>query len=78
MKFTDYLIVITVLLIACGIIAFVISVPVVGVREATIHWNNGICENCGGNYKFAGADHGSYYYSCEKCNHTIKTYSLME
>ena len=78
MKFKDYLIVIIVLLIAYGIVAFVISMPVIEVQNAIIHWNNGICENCGGNYKFAGADRGSYYYSCEKCNHTIKTYSLMK
>lgn len=41
-------------------------------------WNNGVCIECAGVYKFStatGLRNGStmYFYSCEKCGYTIKT-----
>lgn len=46
-------------------------------------YNDGICTECGGNYVFSGATHiknsgNDYYYTCDKCGHTIKTHSLMK
>lgn len=46
-------------------------------------WNNGVCTECGGKYRFSGATHlrnggDYYYYSCEDCDHTIKTNILMK
>lgn len=44
-------------------------------------YNSGICEVCGGDYKFSGATayrtSRKYYYTCEDCDHTISTNSLM-
>jgi ferredoxin-fold anticodon binding domain-containing protein len=49
-------------------------------------YNNGICTECGGDYIFSSAVHvcnidGSeddYYYTCNKCGHTVKTDSIMK
>lgn len=46
-------------------------------------YNGGICTECGGDYIFSSATHGygsgdSYYYTCNKCGHTIKTDSIMK
>lgn len=41
------------------------------------NWNNGNCIECGGKYKFSGIESRirdkNYYYTCEDCDHTIKT-----
>lgn len=43
-------------------------------------WNNGICTECNGNYKFNGASKTTttdyYYYTCDKCDYTIELKSL--
>lgn len=39
-------------------------------------WNNGICTECGGEYKFKNANNGTYYYACEDCDHVIKMAKL--
>lgn len=49
-------------------------------------YNNGICTECGGDYVFssavrvrnAGGSDDDYYYTCDKCGHTIKTNSIMK
>lgn len=39
-------------------------------------WNNGICSNCGGNYKFQQAighnHYTEYMYTCDKCGRSIE------
>ena len=40
-------------------------------------WNNGICVECGGEYKFSGATQSrmgseTRYYTCEDCDNLIK------
>lgn len=39
-------------------------------------WNNGICTECGGEYKFKNAYNSSYFYACEDCDHVIKLEEL--
>ena len=39
-------------------------------------WNNGICAECGGEYKFKNAYNSSYFYACEDCEHVIKLEEL--
>lgn len=48
----------------------------------TNKFNNGICEQCGGEYRMSGATRtrmGSetIYYSCQDCGYTITTNHLM-
>ena len=52
-------------------------------KTAVAAYNNGICSECGGEYRFAGATHlrnsgDRYYYTCQSCGHTTMTYSLMK
>lgn len=39
-------------------------------------WNNSICTECGGEYKFKSAYNSSYFYACEDCDHVIKLEEL--
>lgn len=39
-------------------------------------WNNGICTECGGEYKFKNAYNSSYFYACEDCDYVIKLEEL--
>lgn len=78
----DFLRCILIIFVVCGIIAIAICGGILDVKNANKHWNNGICDNCGGNYKFKSATHlknggDKFYYSCENCDHTIYTRSLM-
>jgi hypothetical protein len=46
-------------------------------------WNNGYCTECNKPYKFTSTVHhrsgdDEYYYTCDKCGHTIVTHSLKE
>lgn len=45
-------------------------------------WNNGICSECGGRYKFVmpiGHQYiTEYWYECEDCGHGIELYDHME
>jgi hypothetical protein len=46
-------------------------------------YNNGVCTECGGNYIFSGSAHVKnsddiYYYTCDKCGHTIKVNRIMK
>lgn len=73
--------IIIILIVVCGFISLAFLGAYTDAKNANKHWNNGICEVCGGAYKFKGAtyvrNHGDrYYYSCEDCDHTIMTYSL--
>lgn len=66
-----------------------VSIPItLGIIGETIkanqsekEYNNGICSECGGHYKFVSSSHISdisisdeYYYSCEDCGYTIMTH----
>ena len=64
-----------------------ISIPIaLGIIGGTIEanqsieaYNNGICSECGGHYKFVSSSHirnssDEYYYSCEDCGYTIMTH----
>ena len=46
------------------------------------NWNNGVCVECNGRIKFASASRNRnsefYYYSCDDCGHTIRTYHRMK
>ena len=70
-------------LLVCGFLAVAIISTLANVKSVNNHWNDGVCEVCGGAYKFASATHvrnggTRYYYTCEDCDHTIMTYSLMK
>ena len=46
------------------------------------NYNQGICTLCDGYYIFSGTAHiknsgDLYYYTCDKCNHTIKVHHIM-
>lgn len=52
-------------------------------KQGEKNYNNGICTECGGNYYFIDMEHirnggDEYYYSCDKCGHTITTTHLMK
>ena len=79
----DFLRVMLILLVICGFFALAIVGGFTDAKTASKHWNNGICEICGGAYKFSGGTHlrnrgDRYYYTCENCDHTIETYSIMK
>lgn len=79
----DFLRVIIILFVGCSILALAIIGGCTNAKSANKHWNNGNCEICGGAYKFTSATHfhnggNRYYYTCEDCDHTIITYSLMK
>jgi hypothetical protein len=69
------------------IFMFLVVIPIaIGViggkieaNQSTKAYNNGICSECGGHYKFVSSSHirnssDEYYYSCEDCGYTIMTY----
>ncbi len=79
----NFLRVIIILFILCGFFVLAIIGAQDAAKNANEHWNNGVCEICGGAYKFTSATHlrnggNRYYYTCEDCDHTIMTYSLMK
>lgn len=79
----DFFKILIIILFCVGIIAMVILGCYAEVKQSIEYWNNGICENCGGEYKFSGATHVKnsgdyYYYTCEECGHTIKTCQIMK
>lgn len=46
-------------------------------------WNNGYCIECNGLYHFTSSDYhnngeNEYYYTCDKCGHTIIIHELKE
>lgn len=67
-------------------IVFVFITIVLAIIGGTIEanqseeeYNNGICSECGGHYKFVSSsyirnDSDEYYYSCEDCGYTIMTH----
>ena len=40
-------------------------------KRDTKNYNNGICTECGGEYRLVAVDRGYCYYECEECKHTI-------
>lgn len=72
-----------------GFVALIIAILAAGIfiasHEANVsreNYNNGICAECGGEYRFASATHiknngDRYYYTCESCGHTVMTFELM-
>ena len=59
-----------------------IALCVLGVWDANYtsdeNYNNGICDICGGEYYFSGANYVNFYYSCKDCGHTIITHHIMK
>ena len=48
-------------------------------NQSEEEYNNGICSECSGHYKFVSSSHitngsNEYYYSCEDCGYTIMTH----
>lgn len=79
----DFLRCILIIFVVCGVIAIAILGGIYDAKTTNKNWNNGICEVCGGDYKFKCAVHlknggDTFYYSCEDCDHTINTRSLMK
>ena len=69
--------------IGCLVFWLLISGAMYGEAEYdTNTYNNGVCIVCEGEYKFSGATKyrtsHHYYYTCENCDHTIETNSLMK
>ena len=67
------------ILIVLGIIGGTIEANQANQSEK--EYNNGICSECGGHYKFVSSSHinnisisDEYYYSCEDCGYTIMTH----
>ena len=72
-----------------GFIASIIIIFIAGIfiasHEASTsreNYNNGVCVECGGEYRFTSAQHiknggDRYYYTCENCGHTVMTFQLM-
>lgn len=70
-------------LIIAVIILIIVGLPLIEKKYDKEAYNDGICTECEGNYVFSGATHiknsgDDYYYTCDKCGHTIKTHSLMK
>lgn len=68
-------------IIIAVILAFVIGfgllkILMLNVEKDNEKWNNGICTECGGEYKFKNAYNSSYFYACENCDHVIKLEEL--
>lgn len=64
------------------IIVIIVCVCLLDKKKDEKNYNNGICTECGGDYIFSSAAHvlggDNYYYTCNKCGHTIKTDGLMK
>ena len=67
------------------LIAFIFTSGILfAARQSKIaeeNYNNGICTECGGEYRFTSSEHRAndgdrYYYACEGCGHTVMTYSI--
>lgn len=74
---------VVIILVVFGFIGLAILGATANVKSAHAHWNNGVCELCGGAYQFSSGSHirnggDRFYYTCEDCGHTIMTYSLMK
>lgn len=74
-------------LILIGFLILAFLLLVVGTLAEKKHdekiYNNGVCTECGGNYIFSGTTHiknsdNDYYYTCDKCGHTIKVNRIMK
>jgi hypothetical protein len=61
--------------LAIAIILLIVLFIVRSCASSTI-WNDGICSNCGGHYKFQQAighnHYTEYMYTCDKCGHSIE------
>lgn len=69
-------------LLAMTIMGFAVGGAIWGETSGSMErWNNGVCVECGGAYKFSGGSQyrtsDTYFYSCEVCDHTIETSMLM-
>ena len=63
-------------------VALIIAIVISGLfaldsENKRIEWNNGICNQCGGKYKFEGAAKSrtgteTLYYICEDCDNLIR------
>lgn len=79
----DFVKVMFILIIIAGIIAGLFLAVKADTEKSNDLYNNGICTECGGRYRFSSSTHlkngGDYfYYSCEDCDHTIRTNKIMK
>lgn len=70
-------------LIMAVIIFIIVGLLLIEKKYDKEAYNDGICTECGGNYIFSSATHfknsgDTYYYTCDKCGHTIKTSRIMK
>ncbi len=60
--------------VICIILIIVLLIARSCMSDTT--WNNGICSNCGGHYRFQQAIGHQYFtdymYTCDKCGHSIE------
>lgn len=70
------------IIVVVVLIAFVINFFDKRERDKEIKtFNEGVCTECNGNYQFSGASgHATkkYYYTCDKCGHTIEMQEIMK
>ena len=67
---------------------FIVIIFVAGIfitiyesKTSKENYNNGICTECGGEYRFSSSEHiknsgNKYYYTCKDCGHTVITYLI--
>lgn len=70
-----------------ALLGFVVGALIVGMiylsseHDAALY-NDGICSECGGEYKFSGSNGRGvskfFYYTCADCDHTIQVESLQK
>lgn len=66
------------------VIIIILSVgDLLAKRADTKIYNDGICSECGGHYVFSGVvqfrnGEADYYYTCDRCGHTVKTNEIMK
>ena len=83
MKEMFFNIVESLLLTLAIIVLIIVCVSLFTQKNDEKNYNDGICTECGGNYIFSSAVHvhycdDNYYYTCDKCGHTIQTNKLMK
>lgn len=62
------------------VITFVVGFNFYCIHKEVSYYNNGVHEDCGGEWKRKGADMRKYkfYYECDKCGEIFSTYYEME
>lgn len=80
-KLTKNIVEVIVLFILFVFITIVLAIigGTIEANQSEEEYNNGICSECSGHYKFVSSSHitngsNEYYYSCEDCGYTIMTH----